>query len=283
MPWFKVDDRFHAHPKVLALRTGAYESEALAVWAKSGSWCMSNLTDGAIPRFVVETLLRKNAVKGADELVRVRLWEVTEDGYRFRKWGEYQPSKDAVVTKRQKTATKVSSWRERNRVTDEVGNQVTREHVTTPVTLPPTRPDPTHTQESASALSAREAPPPEATTPRHPTGVRAESLRTGYVERFQRAMPGIGLPAVAGPGNGGPWLEVAREVTDEQVPVLLDAFFADCDPFVAKDRSPSKLVGQRVRLLTQGPSQPRAARGQAKAASHEEFARLAAEGSDVRF
>lgn len=134
-----------------------------------------------------------------------------------------------------------------------------------------------------SHAGAREAPPSEAPTPRHPTGVRAEALRTGYVERFQRAMPGIGLPAVAGPGNGGPWLEVAREVTDEQVPVLLDAFFADADPFVAKDRAPSKLVGQRVRLLTQGPSQPRAARGQAKAASHEEFARLAAEGSDVRF
>lgn len=128
--------------------------------------------------------------------------------------------------------------------------------------------------------NAHEAPPPEAPHHKHPTGLRAESLRLGYIERFQRAMPNIKPPAVAGPGNGGPWLEVARELTDEQVPVLLDAFFADEDVFVAKDRAPQKLPSQRVRLLTKGPTKL-TKRGQAKAASHEDFERIA-EAGDVR-
>lgn len=67
-------------------------------------------------------------------------------------------------------------------------------------------------------------------------------------------MPTLRVPSVAQPMSGGPWLELARELTDEQVPTLLDAFFADADPFVAKDRAPSKLASQRVRLLTQGPA-----------------------------
>lgn len=87
-----------------------------------------------------------------------------------------------------------------------------------------------------------------------PTALRTEALRAGYLSRFRKALPGVSPDSCCYDGNGGPWLELAREVTDEQVAPLLDAFFADADTFVAKDRAPSKLRSQRVRLLTQGPT-----------------------------
>lgn len=105
-------------------------------------------------------------------------------------------------------------------------------------------------EERENARATPADPPPQ---PKSPNGVRAEALRVGYVQRFERSMPTLRVPSVAQPMSGGPWLELARELTDEQVPALLDAFFADADPFVAKDRAPTKLASQRVRLLTQGP------------------------------
>ncbi len=130
MPWFKVDDQFFAHQKVLALRTSSLEDTAIALWTKAGSWSMSKLTDGEVPAYVVETLVRKNAIKAADELVRVGLWEKTDEGYRFRSWDEYQPSKEKVVTDRKKNADKIADWRAKNPKPKR--NQVTPSEVTPP-------------------------------------------------------------------------------------------------------------------------------------------------------
>ena len=143
MPWFKVDDRLYSHPKLAALEAGKRFAEAVALWCIAGSWCASQLTDGSVPATQLRRLVPFDARKAAAELVRVRLWEEDGDGYRFRSWDEYQPSRESVVTKRQKTAAKVASWRDRNQVTEQSRNPVTSSDVTTSVTLPPTRPDPT--------------------------------------------------------------------------------------------------------------------------------------------
>lgn len=142
MTWFKVDDRFHSHPKVLALRSGQHEETAIVLWVKAGSWCASNLTNGAVPTYVLSSLVRKNAEKAAAELVRVGLWEATASGFQFRKWNEYQPTKETVEARRRKNANKVAAWRGRNQVGDPQCNQVTSEDVTEQVTPPPSRPVP---------------------------------------------------------------------------------------------------------------------------------------------
>ncbi len=160
MTWFKVDDRFHSHPKVLALRAGKYEETAIALWVKAGAWCMSNLTDGAVPSYAVETLVRRNGAKAAAELVRVGLWEVDGDGFRFRAWDEYQPSKSEVEAKRKKSADKVAGWRAKKRDGNQPCNQVTQEDVTRSVTMPPTRPDPTHTSPSEKTITSESETPP---------------------------------------------------------------------------------------------------------------------------
>lgn len=47
MPWFKVDDRAHGHPKVMAAGTAAY-----GLWARCGSYSAEHLTNGHVPKTV---------------------------------------------------------------------------------------------------------------------------------------------------------------------------------------------------------------------------------------
>ena len=244
MPWFKVDDRLYSHPKLAALEAGKHFAEAVALWCIAGSWCASQLTDGGVPMAQLRRLVPFDARKAAGELVRVRLWEEVEDGYRFRSWDEYQPSRESVVTKRQKTAAKVASWRDRNQVTEQSRNPVTSSDVTTSVTLPPTRPDPTRPAESATHSPAR-------ARDRSPDATRGERIRKGYLERFAKACPGIAPVPQAQAGNGGPWLDLGRLLTDEQCGPFLDAYFAD--DFCRQGHKMGTLTSERVRLLTSGP------------------------------
>jgi hypothetical protein len=263
MTWFKVDDGFHSHPKVADLETGPAFAESLALWTLAGSWCADLLTDGCVPLAQLRKLVPFDAASAAAELVRVGLWTRHDGGYRFCDWADYQPTKTEIQARREKAASKVAAWRDRNRVTEPVTepvtddecNQVTDEDVTRSVTLPPTRPDPTRSTSYSPRASGRS-----------PTGVRAEALRTGFISRFAQAMPGIRAPRATNPGASEPWLTIARLVTDAQVDTLLDAFFADEEPFT-KDRAPTKIESQIVRLLAHGPTVNGKAQGPAKPAA----------------
>lgn len=82
MVWFKVDDSFHSHPKVMATDTAA-----LGLWVVAGSWCGANLTDGFVPDHVLPRLL-PGAVKLASKLVAAGLWSRAEGGYQFHESDE---------------------------------------------------------------------------------------------------------------------------------------------------------------------------------------------------
>ena len=43
MPWFRVDDGFHGHPKVDMLSPAA-----VGIWTLCGSWSAQYLTDGLV-------------------------------------------------------------------------------------------------------------------------------------------------------------------------------------------------------------------------------------------
>ncbi|MGW7514811.1 mucin-2 [Streptomyces sp. NPDC054796] len=49
MPWFKVDDTAHAHPKLL--KAG---NAALGLWMRAGAYAAQHLTEGAIPGVVAQ-------------------------------------------------------------------------------------------------------------------------------------------------------------------------------------------------------------------------------------
>lgn len=142
MPWFKVDDRLHSHPKVGAVLDS--RPTALGLWVLAGSWCAAMLTDGRVPPGQVKRL--GFAAADAATLVLAGLWHADGDGWVFHDWHEYQPTKADVLAERTATAARVERWRNGRR--NDVGNGVTASvtptvgnGVSTPAPIP-SRPDP---------------------------------------------------------------------------------------------------------------------------------------------
>lgn len=105
MVWFKVDDSFWSHPKVLSL-----SGDALALWVRAGSYCGQQLTDGFVSAQALRMLAERDA---AVELANAGLWDVVKGGFQFHDWAEYQPTRDHVVTERAKAAERKRAERER--------------------------------------------------------------------------------------------------------------------------------------------------------------------------
>lgn len=105
MTWFKVDDSFHSHPKVLSSSL-----EALGLWALAGTWSAANLTDGFVSVQVLSRL-HPDSAPLAEELVTVGLWRRAKGGYQFHDWTDYQPTKAMVEAERRKWAEKKAKQR----------------------------------------------------------------------------------------------------------------------------------------------------------------------------
>lgn len=96
MPWFKVDDQFWSHPKVIEL-----SSDAIALWVRAGSYAAQQLTDGRITVGALRMLTADRAV--ADELVLGGLWvQVDQRTWAFKDWHDYQPTSAEVEDRRAK-------------------------------------------------------------------------------------------------------------------------------------------------------------------------------------
>lgn len=94
MPWFKVDDGFHSHPKVMPL-----SPEAVGVWTLAGSWSANYLTDGEVHANIVRRF--GGTSEAIQELVDADLWLDNGDGtYQFKDWSDYQPVKADVEAER---------------------------------------------------------------------------------------------------------------------------------------------------------------------------------------
>lgn len=94
MPWFKVDDGFHSHPKVMPL-----SPEAVGVWTLAGSWSANYLTDGEVHANIVRRF--GGSSEAVQELVNADLWiDNGDDTYQFKDWSDYQPVKADVEAER---------------------------------------------------------------------------------------------------------------------------------------------------------------------------------------
>lgn len=111
MPWFKVDDGFHGHPKVMDLSLAA-----VGLWTLAGTWCASYLTDGEIP---LKAVLRIGGTKKqAKELVSSGLWsEKSADLYQFCDWNDYQPTKETVEAERAQARERMKELRSKRKGT----------------------------------------------------------------------------------------------------------------------------------------------------------------------
>ena len=146
MPWFKVDDGFWSHPKVLGL-----SAQAVALWVRAGSYCANHLTDGNVARGVVAVL--GHSESDATELVFAGLWKNTHDGWKYNDWADYQPAREEIERQRRMKADRQKRWREAHRNqqgqfkddrsgADSVDASVDASR-DAPVDTAPTRPDPT--------------------------------------------------------------------------------------------------------------------------------------------
>jgi 5-methylcytosine-specific restriction endonuclease McrA len=93
MTWFKIDDGFWSHPKVLEL-----SDEAVALWVRAGSYCAGHLTDGVVKRGTLRLL---GATRdAATELVLAGLWDIDGETWTFHDWDVYQPTRQQVEATR---------------------------------------------------------------------------------------------------------------------------------------------------------------------------------------
>lgn len=150
MAWFKVDDKVHSHKK--AARAGV---AAMGLWTVAGSWCADHLTDGFVPDYIAERLAPGQADDLAVLLVHAGLWESDvhdgDDGWRFRDWCDYQPTRDDVEQKRERERDKKRQQRRdadgqymspRESPRDKAGTPQG-----SPEAVPPSRPDPSRTKD----------------------------------------------------------------------------------------------------------------------------------------
>lgn len=99
MVWFKTDDSFYSHPKVVSIPR-SIRPAAIGTWLLAGTWSADHLTDGRIPFHQIEEL--GGTVEGALALVTAKLWTKTKTEFRFKSWSEYQPTRAEVEEDREK-------------------------------------------------------------------------------------------------------------------------------------------------------------------------------------
>jgi hypothetical protein len=126
MTYFKIDDGFYDHPKVMSLPRGPIRKGAVSLWSLAGSWCCRYLTDGLLPETRVVEL--GGAMKEADALVAARLWHPGGDDcwiedeelrcppvpgghFLYHQWPEHQDLKSLVEERRMKARVRMANLR----------------------------------------------------------------------------------------------------------------------------------------------------------------------------
>lgn len=197
MPWAKLDDDFHDHPKLIAAGVIATGIQARAI-----SYCADLLTDGHISEGALPGLLTglngTPPPEGPDwptYMVATGLWDRTARGYRVHDYLDYNPTKKEIESRRRLQAK-----------SGRIGAQRRWEPEKTPIAKPmgspmgdpmtirhapdPTRPAPEGSGVSTpvvmTTVSGVDTPLPPA-----PTGLPAGGPNTGPIvfEDFWRHYP----------------------------------------------------------------------------------------------
>lgn len=107
MPWFRLEDGFHSHPKVILAG-----NEAVGLYVRCGTYAAQHLTDGFIPEHVA---LLYGTPELTETLVRAKLWRRTRGGWHMPDYLDFNPSREAVEKERKARAERQARWREKKR------------------------------------------------------------------------------------------------------------------------------------------------------------------------
>jgi len=166
MVWFKIDDGFWSHSKVLEL-----SPEAGWLWTRAGAYCANQLTDGKVTPAALRMLAADR--DSATELVMAGLWDEHGKGWIFHDWAHYQPTREEVLKERAAATERKRLSRERSRQKSQ--GESRRDGHGTDVVIPrsPTRPDPTRPDPLSSTPDGIEERDAHALSPfcsKHPQG-----------------------------------------------------------------------------------------------------------------
>lgn len=89
--WFRVDDRFWQHRKLMSI-PARYRNDAAGLWVRAGCWCAMNLSDGYIDPDVPPML---NATKATvTRLEDAGLWlPLPLGGWQMHDWEAWNPTR----------------------------------------------------------------------------------------------------------------------------------------------------------------------------------------------
>jgi hypothetical protein len=96
------------HPK--AMQAG---NCALGLWVRAGAWAASARSEGYVPRQVAYRMGTRTQI---ESLIICGLWEVKNGGYVMHDWHHYQPSKEAIESKREADRLRKREQRKRGNV-----------------------------------------------------------------------------------------------------------------------------------------------------------------------
>lgn len=116
MPWFKVDDTAHAHPKLL--KAG---NAALGLWVRCGAYAAQHLTEGTVPGVVAHLY---GTAPQARKLVAAGLWhphghdctrcpQPPAGDYQIHDFLTYNPTREKTEAKRAAAAERQQRAREK--------------------------------------------------------------------------------------------------------------------------------------------------------------------------
>jgi len=120
VPWFKVDDTLHSHPK--PRRAGL---AAIGLWSLAGSYCSQYTTEGEVPEWFVTGWPQGRKLAG--QLVTVGMWHPSghdcpdcrqpdeADAWQFHDWDHYQMTKEEIERDRELNRERQKRFREKRR------------------------------------------------------------------------------------------------------------------------------------------------------------------------
>ena len=121
MSWVRIHDGALGHPKI----TGLIDlRNPFTLWVWGLTHCQMHLTDGLIVRDAIQ----KSALKAAEELVRRRLWEGHDLGWKVHDYLRWNDCREKVVDRQDKARKRKEDWdekRRQKRVSNAVPNEVT--------------------------------------------------------------------------------------------------------------------------------------------------------------